>query len=179
MIPGHLAMKSVEMAGSEPNLRVRAGRRPEVDVASAGTCSRLPTLSMIVANHMGTVVMRRRLKTFLPIVLIALLVQIFAPISASWATSAALSDPFGGSAAICAASADSGTGHPDQSGQHADCYVLCCLAHAGSMPLDTPHVTVAKPFALSERVIWFEAVNNLSTFRTGLLAQARAPPSQS
>jgi hypothetical protein len=123
--------------------------------------------------------MRRRLKTFLPIVLIALLVQIFAPISASWATSAALSDPFGGSAAICAASADSGTGHPDQSGQHADCCVLCCLAHAGSMPLDTPLVTVAKPFAVSQRVIWFEAVNNLSTFRTDLLAQARAPPSQS
>ncbi|MBN9006530.1 MAG: DUF2946 family protein [Rhizobiales bacterium] len=133
---------------------------------------------MIVANHMGTVVMRRRLKTFLPIVLIALLVQIFAPISASWAASAALSDPFGG-AAICAASSGNGAGHTDQSGQHADCCVLCCLAHAASVPLDTPHATVAKPFAPSQRVVWFEAVNNLSTFHTGLLAQARAPPSQS
>ena len=122
--------------------------------------------------------MRRRLKTFLPIVLVALLVQIFAPISASWATSAALSDPLGASA-ICAAASETGVGHTGQSGQHADCYVLCCLAHAGSVPLDTPQVAVAKPFAHAQRVVWFEAVNNLSAFRTGFLAQARAPPSLS
>jgi hypothetical protein len=122
--------------------------------------------------------MRRRLKTFLPIVLVALLVQIFAPISASWATSAALSDPLGASA-ICAASSEPGAGHTDQSGQHADCYVLCCLAHAGSMPLHTPPATFAKPFAHAQRVVWFAAVNNLSAFRTGFLAQARAPPSLS
>jgi hypothetical protein len=122
--------------------------------------------------------MRRRLKTFLPIVLVALLVQIFAPISASWATSAALSDPLGASA-ICAASSETGAGHTDQSGQHADCCMLCCMAHAGSVPLDTPHATVAKPFAPSQRVVWFVAVNNLSAFHTGFLAQARAPPSLS
>ena len=130
---------------------------------------------MIVAEHMGSVVMRRRMRTFLPIVLIALLVQIFAPISASWATSAALSDPLGASA-ICAATSEPGAGHTGQSGQHADCYVLCCLAYAGSVPLDSPHAIVSKPFAPSQRVVWFEAVNNLSGFHIGLLAQARAPP---
>jgi hypothetical protein len=119
--------------------------------------------------------MRRRLRTFLPIVLVALLVQILAPISASWAMSAHLSDPLGASA-ICAASSETGGGHTDQSGQHADCCVLCCLAHAGSMPLDTLHTTVAKPFAHSRRLVWFEVVNNLSAFHSGLLAQARAPP---
>ena len=120
--------------------------------------------------------MRRRLRTFLPIVLVALLVQIFAPISASWAMSADLSDPLGVHA-ICAASSETGSGHSDQSGQHADCCVLCCLSHAGGMLLDAPHATVAKPFAHSSRVVWFEAVNNLPAFRSGLLAQARAPPS--
>ena len=44
--------------------------------------------------------MRRRLKNFLPIVLIALAVQIFAPIGACWAASIAASDPLHG-AAIC------------------------------------------------------------------------------
>ena len=42
----------------------------------------------------------RRLKNFLPIVLIALMVQIFAPIGACWAASIAASDPLAG-AAIC------------------------------------------------------------------------------
>ena len=37
--------------------------------------------------------MRRRLKNFLPIVLFALAVQIFAPIGACWAASIAASDP--------------------------------------------------------------------------------------
>ena len=47
--------------------------------------------------------MRKRLKNFLPIVLIALLVQIFAPIGACWAASIAASDPLAG-AVICGTS---------------------------------------------------------------------------
>jgi len=58
---------------------------------------------------MGTVVMRWRMRKFLPIVLLAILVQIFAPISASWATGAALSDPLGASA-ICSNSSGGGSG---------------------------------------------------------------------
>ena len=42
----------------------------------------------------------RRLKNFLPIVLIALMVQIFAPVGACWAASIAASDPLSG-AVIC------------------------------------------------------------------------------
>ena len=44
--------------------------------------------------------MRRRLRKFLPIVLVALVVQILAPIAACWAASIATSDPLLG-AAIC------------------------------------------------------------------------------
>ena len=44
--------------------------------------------------------MRRRVGKFLPIVLIALMVQIFAPIGATWAASIAASDPLH-AAVIC------------------------------------------------------------------------------
>ena len=39
--------------------------------------------------------MRRRLQKFLPIVLLALMVQILAPIGACWAAAVAVSDPLG------------------------------------------------------------------------------------
>ena len=60
-------------------------------------------------------IMRRRLGKFLPIVLIAVLVQIFAPIGATWATSIALSDPLR-AAAICHGNAASQL-HP-----HSKCF---------------------------------------------------------
>ena len=44
--------------------------------------------------------MRRRLRKFLPIVLIAVMVQILAPIAACWAASIAASDPLH-AAVIC------------------------------------------------------------------------------
>ena len=143
-----------------------------------GTSPRLPTLSMIRCRTMGTVVMRWRMRKFLPIVLLAILVQIFAPISASWATGAALSDPLGASA-ICSNSSGGGSGQTDQSGQHSECCVLCCLGQAASVPLDTPLATVTKPATLPQRVVWLEAVDNSSALRSGFPAQARAPPSLS
>ena len=53
--------------------------------------------------------MRRRLEKFLPIVLIAVLAQIFAPIGATWAASLAASDPLHG-AVICHGNAASASG---------------------------------------------------------------------
>jgi hypothetical protein len=120
--------------------------------------------------------MRWRMRKFLPIVLLAILVQIFAPIGASWATGAALSDPLGASA-ICSTPSGGGSGQTDQSGQHSKCCVLCCLGQAGSVPLDTPLATVAKPATLPQRIVWFEAVDNSSARLSGFPAQARAPPS--
>ena len=59
--------------------------------------------------------MRRRLKNFLPIVLIALVVQIFAPIGACWAASIAASDPLA-AAVICHGNANGNyrTERPDR-----------------------------------------------------------------
>ena len=60
--------------------------------------------------------MRRRLRNFLPIVLIALMVQILAPIAACWAASIAASDPLH-AAIICQDAAS--TDGPDRPGRSA------------------------------------------------------------
>ena len=66
---------------------------------------------MIRWQRMG-LAMRRRLKNFLPIVLVALAVQIFAPIGACWAVSIAASDPLA-RAVICHGNAAAGAGQSD------------------------------------------------------------------
>ncbi len=78
--------------------------------------------------------MRRRLRKFLPIVLIALTVQIFAPIAACWAASIAASDPLG-AALICSGGGGSAAGHTGQTGDqraHDGACSICCVAQAGA-----------------------------------------------
>jgi hypothetical protein len=121
--------------------------------------------------------MRRRLRRFLPIVLIALAVQIFAPIAACWAASIAASDPLH-AATICHDNAASIPGQPDQTGQpgaHAGCCSFCSVAHSAA-PLDTPQTAVTAPYRYSARVVWIERAPDLFGSRTGSHAQARAPP---
>jgi len=87
--------------------------------------------------------MRRRLRKFLPIVLIALTVQIFAPIAACWAASIAASDPLG-AALICSGGGGSAAGHTGQTGDrrvHDGACSICCVAHAGASA-DTPQIAV-------------------------------------
>ena len=81
--------------------------------------------------------MRRRLQKFLPIVLIALTVQIFAPIAACWAAGIAASDP-SSAAPICSGGAPAGhsTGHTGEQRAHDGACSLCCLAHA-ALPVKT------------------------------------------
>jgi hypothetical protein len=122
--------------------------------------------------------MRRRLRKFLPIVLIALTVQIFAPIAACWAASMAASDPLQ-AAAICHDNAASTSGQTDQSGQpraHDGCCSICSVAHTGA-PAATPQLAVVTPYAQPVAVVWRELAPDLVGSRTGSQAQARAPPS--
>jgi hypothetical protein len=119
--------------------------------------------------------MRRRLGKFLPIVLIALLVQIFAPIGATWAASIAASDPLH-AAVICHGNSTSST---DQSGQHRahdGCCSVCSVVHTGA-PVDTPPATFTTPWRHAERVVWLDTAPDLFSSRAGSHAQARAPPS--
>jgi Protein of unknown function (DUF2946) len=121
--------------------------------------------------------MRRRLRKFLPIVLIALAVQILAPIAACWAAVIAVSDPLH-AAVICHDDAAQ-TGNPvDQTGgprAHDGACSLCCAVHAGAS-LDAPQTAAAIPSRQSLRVVWREVAPELLGSRAGSHAQARAPP---
>lgn len=119
--------------------------------------------------------MRARLQRFLPIVLVALAMQVLAPIAASWA-SLAVADPLQ-DAAICH-NAGPGTGPDDQSGApaaHAGSCSICCLAQAAAS-FEAPQAGFAIPIRHAERVAWREMAAPVIVCRDGSSAQARAPP---
>ena len=118
----------------------------------------------------------RRLKNFLPIVLIALAVQIFAPIGACWAASIAASDPLAG-AVICHGNAAPGAGQTDQAGHraHDGCCSVCSVLQTGA-PVDVPQLATIAVDRVAERVAWFDFAFRLANARAGSHAQARAPP---
>jgi hypothetical protein len=122
--------------------------------------------------------MRRHLQKFLPIVLIALMVQILAPIGACWAAAIAASDPLA-SVEICHDSAAASGQQGDQGGQHRThdgACAICCVLHAGASA-DTPKVPMlATPCRQTVRVVWRDQALDLAAPRTGSNAQARAPP---
>lgn len=120
--------------------------------------------------------MRRRLERFFPIVMLALLVQLLAPIASCWAAVHAASDPF--AAAICAH--DSSGAPQDRQGdqsqaQHNGCCGLCCVAHTATPTLDPQAVfsAIEQPVA---SVVWREATTLLPPVRAASNAQARGPP---
>ena len=120
----------------------------------------------------------RRLKNFLPIVLIALAVQIFAPIGACWAASIAASDPLAG-AVICHGDGAPGAGQADQAGHraHGGCCSVCSVLQTGA-PVDVPQTDeVVGIDRQPERVVWVEFTPDRFASRAGSHAQARAPPS--
>src|ERR1700761_3620697 len=105
--------------------------------------------------------MRRRLLKYLPIVVIALMVQILAPIAACRAASIAASDPLD-AVFIChdGAAATGQSDHSDDpSGSHShDCgSCLLCGLH-GQALVDPPHVAVAAPIRHANRVSWHPTV---------------------
>ena len=120
--------------------------------------------------------MRRRLKNFLPIALIALVVQIFAPIGACWAASIAAPDPLA-AAVICHGNAAPG-GQNDQTGHrtHEGCCSVCSVLQTGA-PVDVPQTAEAIGIiGQTARVVWVEFTPERFGSRAGSHAQARAPP---
>ena len=119
----------------------------------------------------------RRLKNFLPIVLIALAVQIFAPIGACWAASIVGSDPLAG-AVICHGIGAPGAGQADQAGHraHDGCCSVCSVLQTGA-PIDVPQITAAIALERDHaRVVWIVFAPDRFASRAGSHAQARAPP---
>jgi hypothetical protein len=133
---------------------------------------------MVISSDTDGFAMRRRLKNFLPIVLIALAVQIFAPIGACWAASIAASDPLA-AAVICHGNGASGTGQSDQTGHraHDGCCSVCTVLQTGA-PVDVPQTASLIGFDRQfERVVWIAFKPDRFASRAGSHAQARAPPS--
>ena len=121
--------------------------------------------------------MRARLQKFLPLVLLALAMQVLAPIAACWATGLAVADPL--SAGVICHSASEQGGLNDQTGAptaHAGACALCCLAQ-GNASLDSPtYASLANPVRHAERVPWHRADVFALAAHKNSSTQARAPP---
>jgi hypothetical protein len=121
--------------------------------------------------------MRARLQKFLPLVLLALAMQVLAPIAACLAAGQAVADPL--SAGVICHSASEQGGLDDQTGAptaHGAACALCCLAQAGASLDSPPHVALAIPFRHAARVVLHAADVSAVAIHKGTSAQARAPP---
>lgn len=121
--------------------------------------------------------MRARLQKFLPIVLLALVMQVLAPIAACWAAGEAVADPLA-AGVICHSVSEQGTPN-NQNGAptaHAGACALCCLAQANASFDSPPHAALSIPFRHAERVVWHDADAPSVAAHKGSSAQARGPP---
>ena len=122
--------------------------------------------------------MRRRLEAFIPIVLLAVLVQLLAPIAAFRVVAYATSDPLY-MASICtdmASISDAQSAPSETQHAHGDCCAFCGAGHAVVVALDAPpliFVTLQRQF---QRISWLEDADPMPAIRVGSNAQARAPP---
>ena len=121
--------------------------------------------------------MRRRLAIFIPILLLAVLVQVIAPIGAFRTFATVVSDPVA-MASICSGMAGADhAGAPDTAvPMRGDCCGYCAVGHAGVPPLDSPPHVFAVLQRAYQRVVWLEPSDALPVLRAGSNAQARAPP---
>jgi hypothetical protein len=121
--------------------------------------------------------MRKRLGRLIPIVMIAVLVQLFAPIAMMHAAAAASSDPLSG-IVICSGGHDGTSSDTAPSAAHTNCCPLCVVAHVVPT-LDhpvAPHVAIQRVY---QRVAWLES---RTSFRSGGIddrPHARGPPAYS
>jgi hypothetical protein len=120
--------------------------------------------------------MRRRLERFLPIVMLAMLVQIFAPVAACLAFSNAAADPLAG--AICSHVADASAsqdGQTDPQQGQANCCALCGTAHSAT-PTADPQGSVVAVERDVNAVVWRDIAFVLPPSAADSNAQARGPP---
>jgi hypothetical protein len=126
--------------------------------------------------------MRRRLEIFVPIVILAILVQVFAPVAAFRVVANAVSDPIY-MASICegrVSSQDESKTVPVNTQHHSGkCCAACTAGHGGTLAVDPPtpvFVSLQREYQL---VSWLEAAEPMPPLKVGSNAQARAPPSYS
>jgi hypothetical protein len=123
--------------------------------------------------------MRRRLEVFIPIVLLSILVQLFAPIAAFRVVANAVSDPLY-MASICSgmvSSQDASQTAPVKPAHGgANCCAFCGAGHGGAVAVDPPPLVFVTLHRQYQLVSWLEAADPMPAARVGSNAQARAPP---
>ncbi|MGJ4893283.1 DUF2946 family protein [Bradyrhizobium sp. HKCCYLS3077] len=119
--------------------------------------------------------MRQRLQAFFPIVLIALMVQILAPIGFAWATAANASDPLRG-VEICHSRAGSQPADNEPSGKlgHSAC-ALCCTVQPVVFEGPAP-IRADLPQREARVVVWRSMAADIRAALASSSARARAPP---
>jgi hypothetical protein len=120
----------------------------------------------------------RRLELFIPIVLLAVLVQLMAPIAAFRVVAYATTDPLY-MASICAdmaSSSDSQTAPAQTQRSHGRCCAFCGAGFGGTFAVDPPPLIFVSLQRQYQLISWLEAVDLLPAVRVGSNAQARAPP---
>ncbi|UFZ06029.1 hypothetical protein LQG66_06890 [Bradyrhizobium ontarionense] len=118
--------------------------------------------------------MRQRLQVFLPIVLIALMVQIMAPIGAAWAAATAASDPLRG-IEICHSQPGAPSSDEQRDRHVRESCALCCAAQPDALAGPLLPVSGVSPRYASD-VVWRAAIPAACGARACSGAQARAPP---
>lgn len=123
--------------------------------------------------------LRKQVRSLLPIALFALVLQILAPIGASWIAASAMADPLRG-IEICHSEVDAESAPANQDGDRHACGIdclLCCVLHAGAGSLDAPRTaTLSVPLRLTTEIVWRGDDFDLPHVRDVSHAKARAPP---
>jgi Protein of unknown function (DUF2946) len=123
--------------------------------------------------------MRRRLEIFIPIVLLAIVVQVLTPIGAFRVVAHAVSDPLS-MATICSGMTslqDDPQTSPATPQHGANCCGFCGVSHGGMVAVDPPPLIFVVLQRQYQLITWLEAADPIPPARAGWHAQARAPPS--
>jgi Protein of unknown function (DUF2946) len=121
----------------------------------------------------------RRLEAFIPIVLLAMVVQLMAPIAAFRVVAFAVSDPVYMDS-ICSemsSAPDAATAPGQTQHSHAGCCAFCAVGHGGAVAVNPPPLVFVTLQREYQRVSWLQAADPMPSVRVGSNAQARAPPS--
>ena len=119
----------------------------------------------------------RRLTRYVPIFVIALMVQILAPIGASFAFAAVASDPLA-SAEICLSHSPASGDEGNQQQAHDASCLICCAFNTGAATFSTPEPAAwSAPYRPVIGIVWRDSAPQLAGSCTGSNAKARAPPS--
>jgi hypothetical protein len=122
--------------------------------------------------------MRRRLELFIPIVMLAVVVQLLAPIAAFRVVAYATTDPLY-MASICehaASSADVQTAPDSNQHEHGNCCAFCGAGNGVTVAVASPPLIFVTLQRQYQRLSWLEATGTMPTVRVGSNGQARAPP---